>query len=76
MSRSQLLDFSLAGAVARLHDRFSRYLSPKTYRSFQLQTQGEFSGVGLNVAQERRGLRVLSVFAGAPAARRASAPAT
>jgi carboxyl-terminal processing protease len=69
VSRSQLLDFSLAGAVARLHDRFSRYLDPKTYRAFQQETQGQFSGVGLNVQEERRGLRVLSVFAGAPAAR-------
>jgi carboxyl-terminal processing protease len=69
VSRSQLLDSSLEGVVARLHDRFSHYLSPKDYRSFQHETEGTFSGVGLNVAEEKQGLRVLSVFAGAPAAR-------
>jgi carboxyl-terminal processing protease len=69
VSRSQLLDDSLAGAVARLHDRFSRYFDPKTYRSFQQETRGEFSGVGINVSAERRGLRVVGVFKGAPAAR-------
>ena len=65
--RSELVNASLAGAVARLHDRFSRYFDPATYKRFQDETQGQFSGVGMTVSQERRGLRVLSVFQGAPA---------
>nr|MDQ6914763.1 S41 family peptidase [Actinomycetota bacterium] len=65
----RLTDDSLAGAVARLNDRFSHYLSPRDYTRFQESSHGEFSGVGMEVAESPRGLRVTRVFPGAPAAR-------
>jgi carboxyl-terminal processing protease len=65
--RSDLVNASLSGVVARLHDRFSRYFDPTTYKRFQDETQGQFSGVGMNVSEEKRGLRVLSVFPRSPA---------
>jgi carboxyl-terminal processing protease len=66
---NRLLDDSLAGAVQRLDDRFSSYLSPKEYARFQESSHGEFSGVGMEVSEAPRGLRVTRVFPGAPAAK-------
>ena len=69
IDRKQLLDKALGSAVDSLDDRFSAYFDPKEYRSFNEATQGEFEGVGMNVEEVPRGLRVLTVFKGSPAAR-------
>jgi carboxyl-terminal processing protease len=67
--RSSLETASLKGIVASLGDRFSRYLTPSETKSFNTQLNGgEFAGVGITVDPERRGLRVLSVIPGSPAA--------
>ncbi|HKG17681.1 MAG TPA: S41 family peptidase [Solirubrobacteraceae bacterium] len=69
VDRRRLIRDGLAGAVADLHDRFSRYLDPAAYRRFQADSTGRFSGVGMEVAAVPSGLRVARVFAGSPAAR-------
>jgi carboxyl-terminal processing protease len=69
VDRKQLLDKSLAAAVESLDDRFSAYFDPKAYRSFEETTQGAFEGVGMNVEEVPRGLRVVTVFKGSPAAK-------
>jgi carboxyl-terminal processing protease len=65
----ELLDKSLGAAVKSLDDRFSNYFSPKDYSSFQEATEGQFEGVGMTVDQSARGLRVLTVYDGSPAAK-------
>jgi carboxyl-terminal processing protease len=67
--RQRLLDASLNSAVGSLKDRFSAYFDPKAYRSFQETTEGRFEGVGMTVEEVPRGLRVMTVFKGSPAAR-------
>src|SRR6201999_981182 len=47
IDRKQLLNTSLTAAVASLQDQFSHYFSPKDYASFQLDTEGQFEGVGM-----------------------------
>jgi carboxyl-terminal processing protease len=69
VKRDQLVDDSLAGAVSRLRDRFSTYLSPDEYRRFQDSSRGEFSGVGLEITEVPAGLRVGRVYPGSPAAK-------
>jgi carboxyl-terminal processing protease len=69
LPRQALLDASLSGAIASLHDRFSNYFSPKAYADFTESTDGAFTGVGMTVAKAQKGLRVLTVFAGSPARR-------
>ena len=69
VDRSKLLDESLTAAVASLHDRFSHYFDPKSYGSFEESTTGEFEGVGMTVAGTKRGLKVITVFKGGPAAK-------
>jgi carboxyl-terminal processing protease len=65
----QLVNKALGSAVESLNDRFSNYFDPKEYRSFQEATEGAFEGVGMNVEEVPRGLRVLTVFKGSPAAK-------
>jgi carboxyl-terminal processing protease len=67
VDRDHLVDDSLAGAVARLRDRFSAYLSPDEYRRYLDSSRGEFSGVGMEVTEVPKGLRVSRVFRGSPA---------
>ncbi|MEX1143029.1 MAG: S41 family peptidase [Thermoleophilaceae bacterium] len=64
---AQLEQGSLRGMVEGLDDRFSGYLTPKETTEFQQSVEGRFEGVGMNVDQDKRGLRVLNVFAGSPA---------
>jgi carboxyl-terminal processing protease len=69
VSRRALEDASLKGIVGALHDPFSHYLTPQEAKSFQESVEGQFEGVGMSVAEDRRGLRVVNVFAGSPAMR-------
>jgi carboxyl-terminal processing protease len=67
VTKSRLTNGSISGAVASLGDRFSHYLSPKEFREFN--SPPSFTGIGVSVGPDRRGLRVAKVFDGSPAAR-------
>jgi carboxyl-terminal processing protease len=62
-----LVNASVAGAVASLHDRFSHYLSPKEFHDFD--EPPSFTGIGVEVQPEKRGLRIARVFNSSPASR-------
>lgn len=69
----RLDDAALDGMVEELRrrykDRFSHYFDPRQLDRFDEVTSGHFSGVGLNVSEVKRGLRVARVFPDAPAGR-------
>jgi carboxyl-terminal processing protease len=67
VDRSALLNTSLSAAVESLQDQFSHYFSPKDYTNFQLDTEGQFEGVGMSVREVKQGLRVEEVYDGSPA---------
>jgi carboxyl-terminal processing protease len=67
VSTDSLSNASVAGAVASLHDRFSHYLSPTEFREFD--SPPSFTGIGVEVASEKQGLRIERVFDSTPAAR-------
>jgi carboxyl-terminal processing protease len=67
--KSALSDDAIAGVVAKLDDRFSNYFDPQEYRRFKQAQSSEFSGVGLQVSADPRGLRVEAVYDGSPAKR-------
>jgi carboxyl-terminal processing protease len=67
VDEDKLDDASLKGIVDSLDDQYSHYLSPDEAKQFQESVSGEFEGVGMNVEEDRRGLRVLRVFDGSPA---------
>ena len=70
---AQLDNASIEGMVRELrrryHDRFSRYLNPRSVGQFESETSGQFSGIGLTVTGVKRGLRVASAIPGTPADR-------
>ncbi len=68
VSQAKLDDNSLAAAVASLHDPFSQYISPSDYASFG-HASPPVSGIGIDVKPDPRGLRVVDVFPGTPAAK-------
>jgi carboxyl-terminal processing protease len=67
VSASSLANASVAGAVASLHDRFSHYLSPSEFHEFDAPPS--FTGIGVEVAPEKRGLLIARVFNSSPALR-------
>ena len=69
VSGKQLVKKALGEAVKSLNDRFSNYFDPKAYQAFNETTEGKFEGVGMNVEEVKRGLRILTVFKGSPAAK-------
>jgi carboxyl-terminal processing protease len=68
IDEDKLDESSLKGLVNALNDPYSTYLTPSEARRFTEEVSGEFEGVGMNVEQDRRGLKVLRVFEGSPAA--------
>jgi carboxyl-terminal processing protease len=70
VNRTDLVNRSLAAAVASLDDPYSHYYNPTDYSTFQNEdTNPHLSGIGIDISPEQRGLRVESVFAGSPAAK-------
>jgi carboxyl-terminal processing protease len=67
ISKSRLSSASISGVVASLGDRFSHYLSPSEFHEFEAPPS--FTGIGVVVGPERRGLLIARVFDTSPAAR-------
>src|SRR5262249_12397433 len=67
IDRDKLLNTSLTAAVESLQDQFSHYFSPKDYSAFELDTEGQFEGVGMTVSEVKQGLRVEEVYDDSPA---------
>src|SRR4051812_33401693 len=67
VDRKDLLNKSLGAAVESLQDQFSHYFSPTDYTQFQLDTEGQFEGVGMTVTEVKQGLRVMEVYDHSPA---------
>ncbi|MDQ3103600.1 MAG: S41 family peptidase [Actinomycetota bacterium] len=67
----KLEDASVAGMVRKIsrenEDKFSHYFDPAAYKRFRAASSGQFSGIGLNVTESKRGLRIARVFDGTPA---------
>ncbi|HEY4896292.1 MAG TPA: S41 family peptidase [Solirubrobacteraceae bacterium] len=63
---SKLSDSSISGVVASLGDRFSHYLTASEFRDFN--SPPHFTGIGVAVGPDRRGLLIARVFDSSPAA--------
>jgi carboxyl-terminal processing protease len=69
VDEDKLEQASLKGMVRSLGDRFSHYFTPEEARLFAQSVRGSFEGIGTTVEEDRRGLRILQVFASSPAKR-------
>jgi len=65
--RDRLVDGAIRGAVGSLGDEFSAYFSAEEYTAYQDASHSRFSGVGLAVQEDPRGLLVTRVYDGSPA---------
>ena len=68
VNRTQLVNKGLAAAVASLNDPYSHYFDPSDYKAFENQTNPHLSGIGIDVDPDAKGLRIVDVFPGTPAA--------
>lgn len=66
---STLTNSALTGAIDKLDDRFSAYLTPEQYGLFRQSVDNSFSGVGLAIRGVPRGLRIQTVYPKSPAKR-------
>ena len=65
---SKLIEDAINGMLMSL-DPHSYYLNPKALREMQVQTSGEFGGLGLEVTMQDGVIKVVSPIDGTPAAR-------
>jgi carboxyl-terminal processing protease len=72
VGEKQLANASISGAVASLGDRFSHYLAPAELLEFD--RPASFSGIGVDVVPDPKGLRIVQVFKSSPAARAGLVP--
>ncbi len=69
VDRSSLGDSAAAAMIAGLGDKWSYYMSPNEYKSFQLSSTNEYSGIGMAILKEEGGgFEVISVNMDSPAA--------
>jgi carboxyl-terminal processing protease len=64
----ELIENALNGMLSAL-DPHSGYLNEKSFRDMQVQTRGEFGGLGIEVTQENGIIKVVSPIDETPAAR-------
>jgi carboxyl-terminal processing protease len=65
---TMLIESAINGMLAAL-DPHSSYMSPKNYRDMQVQTRGEFGGLGIEVTMENGVVKVVSPIDDTPAAK-------
>jgi carboxyl-terminal processing protease len=65
---SELIDGAIEGMVSNL-DPHSSYMDAKAFADMQIQTKGEFGGVGIEVTQEDGLIKVISPIDDTPAAK-------
>ena len=64
----KLIESAINGMLSSL-DPHSSYLSPKSFRDMQVQTRGEFGGLGIEVTMEKGVVKVVSPIDDTPADR-------
>ncbi len=64
----QMVESALNGMISDL-DPHSSYFDPKTYADMQVKTEGTYGGIGLVIAADAGGIKVVSPIDDTPAAR-------
>lgn len=65
---AKLIEAAINGMLTSL-DPHSSYMSPKNFRDMQVQTRGEFGGLGIEVTMEDNAVKVVSPIDDTPAHR-------
>ncbi|MBL6664571.1 MAG: S41 family peptidase [Rickettsiales bacterium] len=67
-SDSELEEAAASGVMSSL-DPHSSYLSPESFKEMQVQTKGEFGGVGIEITSDLSVIKVVAAIEGTPADR-------
>jgi carboxyl-terminal processing protease len=68
VSDKELIENAINGMLTGL-DPHSNYMNAKAFKDMQVQTHGEFGGLGIEVTQDNGFIKVISPIDGTPAAR-------
>ena len=71
----KLIDAAISGMLAAL-DPHSSYMNAKGFQDMQVQTRGEFGGLGIEVTMENGVVKVVAPIDDTPAPRPVFRPAT
>jgi carboxyl-terminal processing protease len=69
LDEQQLIYGAIEGMLKKLDDPYTRFMEPKVYKEMQVETQGEFGGLGIVISIKDRMLTVVSPIDDTPAAR-------
>jgi carboxyl-terminal processing protease len=69
IDEQKLIYGAIEGMLKRLDDPYTRFMEPKSFKEMQVETQGEFGGLGIVISIKDRMLTVVSPIDDTPAAR-------
>jgi len=69
VDRDDLYDYAIEGVLGRLGDPNTSLFNTNEYEDFRIQTEGDYGGVGLEIADREAYITVVSPFPGAPGSR-------
>lgn len=64
---STVTNGSIGGMVKSLNDKFSHYFDPEQNKAFEQAISGSYTGIGVAVLEDKRGLISAEVYDGSPA---------
>lgn len=69
LDEQKLIYGAIEGMLKKLDDPYTRFMEPKAFKEMQVETQGEFGGLGIVISLKDRMLTVVSPIDDTPAAR-------
>jgi carboxyl-terminal processing protease len=69
IDEQKLIYGAIEGMLKKLDDPYTRFMEPKNFKEMQVETQGEFGGLGIVITVKDRMLTVVSPIDDTPAAR-------
>ncbi len=69
IDEQKLIYGAVEGMLKTLDDPFSRFMEPKSFKEMQVETQGEFGGLGIVITVKNKMLTVISPIEDTPAFR-------
>lgn len=69
IDEQKLIYGAIEGMLKKLDDPYTRFMEPKSFKEMQVETQGEFGGLGIVISLKDRMLTVISPIDDTPAAR-------
>src|SRR6056300_22845 len=66
IDQSKVIDAAINGMLQSL-DPYSAYMNPESYRNMNIETKGEFGGLGIEITMESGFVKVITPIEGTPA---------